>query len=124
MRTRPNVIVAVLYALPAIAALGVWYTLLFVADGPATPRGILEYVLADAPEHSWFYWLLTAPALWTALAAAYLTSLAAKRLGAITLFCIGGALAVAAWITLAFEVALFASLPVFYTAWHAIGARR
>lgn len=113
-----------LYVLPVVAVLGVWCILLFVADGPATPRNIFEYLLIEAPERHWFNWLLAAPVLWSALAAAYLTPLATRRAGNIALLGIGGSVAVAAWLTLSFEIALFASLPILYTAWRAIDARR
>lgn len=68
---RPNVVFSALYAFPVLGVLGMWYVLLFDADGSATPRGILAYVLTEAPERQWFYWLLAAPVLWGAVAIAH-----------------------------------------------------
>lgn len=121
---RSNVVVAALYAFPVLAVLGIWYVLLFDADGSATPRGILTYVLTEAPERQWFHWLLAAPVLWATVAIAHLTPVAARRTGSVALNCAGACLALVAWFTLTFSIALFASLPLMYAAGRAIAARR
>lgn len=113
MRIRTNTVAAILYVLPALATLGAWYVLLFVpAGGFVTPQSTLHYVLTEEPRRLWFYWFLVAPVLWIGLSLAYLTPAALRLPGAIILLGLGTPIAVAAWLTLTFELALFASLPL------------
>ena len=101
---RSNLVAAALYTLPVVDVLVVWYVLLFVADGSATPQGILTSVLTEAPQRKWFDWLLAAPVLWGAVAIAHLTPVASRRAGSIALNSIGACLGV--WAAEGFDAAV------------------
>ena len=115
MTLNANTKAALLYLLPVIAVFGIWYVLLFDVRSPGgTPEYVFKSALTEGPRLLWFRWLLVLPGLCLALAAAYLSRLSNSRIGAIGLLVIGVALAVAAWLTVAAEIALFVSLPLVY----------
>lgn len=104
-----------LYLLPAIAVLVVWYLLLFEGSAPGvTPKGTFAFVLTEGARPWWFRWLFALPFLCLSLAAAYLPRVAALRVGAVVLLTLGVALAVATWLTVSSEIALLTTLPLAY----------
>jgi len=106
---------ALLYVLPVLAVLGIWYLLLFAGTPSASsPRSTLAFVLTEGAQPWWFRWLLVLPALCVALGAAHLSRVAHTRAGSLWLFVLGSALSVAAWLTVAWEIAVFVSLPLLY----------
>ena len=72
------------------------------------------FSVTEGPQPIWFLWLLLLPVACLALAAAYASPLARGRRGSQVLLAAGTALAVCAWFTFTFEVALLASLPLLY----------
>jgi hypothetical protein len=104
-----------LYLLPAVAVLVVWYLLLFEGNAPGvTPKGTFAFVLTEGARPWWFRWLFALPFLCLSLAAAYLSRLAALRVGSVMLLTLGVALAAATWLTVSSEIALFTTLPLAY----------
>ncbi|HWK82296.1 MAG TPA: hypothetical protein VNS61_01050 [Caldimonas sp.] len=104
-----------LYLLPAIAVLVVWYLLLFEGNVPGvTPKSTFAFVLTEGARPWWFRWLFVLPFLCFTLAAAYQSRLAALRVGSVVLLSLGVALAAATWLTVSSEIALFTTLPLAY----------
>jgi hypothetical protein len=115
LNSNSNVKAGWLYVLPGLAVLGIWYVLLFTANSSGTtPLSTFVFVLTEGPKPWWFAWLLLLPILCFALAVAYMTRLPKSRIGSAWLFASGVALALAAWATVSTEVALFATLPLWY----------
>ncbi|WOB06884.1 hypothetical protein [Piscinibacter gummiphilus] len=115
MKVQPQTKAALLYLLPAAAILAIWYVLLFKGNTQqSSATGTLGYLLTEDPNSIWFTWLLVLPAGFLALSAGYSMSLARSRRGSKALLAIGISLAVAAWLTVSTEIAVFASLPVLY----------
>ncbi len=107
---------AAMYVLPVLAILGIWYFLLFVGNSSGTtPKSTFVFVLTEGPMPWWYAWLLVLPVLCCALAAAYLSGVASSSKGAVSLFGLGVALAASAWITVSPEIALFVTLPLWYS---------
>jgi hypothetical protein len=112
---RSHTKAGLLYVLPAAAVLVVWYLLLFEGSAPGvTPKGTFAFVLTEGARPWWFRWLFALPFLSMALAAAYCTHSAATRVGSALLLALGVALAVASWLTVSPEIALFTTLPLAY----------
>jgi len=106
---------ALLYVLPVLALLGMWYLLLFTGTTSASsPGSTLLFLLTEGPKPNWFRWLLLLPLLCAVLAAAHVSRLTRTRSGSVLLLVIGSGLAAAAWVTVAPEIALFVSLPLVY----------
>lgn len=110
-----NAKAGLLYLLPALAVLLNWWILLFYDNPPnITPSSTLNFVLTEEPQRLWFRWLIVLPALCLVLSAAYFSRVAQTRRGAIALLVVGIALALAAWLSVTHELALFVSLPLLY----------
>jgi hypothetical protein len=110
-----NAKAALLYLLPALTIFGVWYITLFANNPPGvTPAGAFRFFLNEGPSPVWFRWFLIFPLLCLALSGAYASRLPRTRIGSSVLFAAAVSLAVGAWLTMTFAVALTASLPVFY----------
>jgi hypothetical protein len=106
---------ALLYVLPAVAVVVVWYLILFEGDAPGvTPRSTFAFVLTDGPRPLWFRWLFALPFLSLALALAYATAIARTRAGSVLLLLLGALLAIASWLTVSAEIAILATLPLVY----------
>ena len=104
-----------LYLLPALAVLSIWWVLLFVANSPGvTPLSTLRFVLTEGPQRHWFYWLIAMPIHFVLLAGAYWSRLTRTKGGAVGLFLVGSAVSLAAWFTVTWEVAMFATVPLLY----------
>jgi len=109
-----------LYLLPALAVLSIWWILLRYENPPnVTPSSTLKFVLTEGAQQLWFRWLIALPALCLALSAAYFSRVAQTRRGAVALLVVGIALALAAWFSVTHEIALFVSLPLLYSVSHA-----
>ena len=110
---------SLLYLFPAVAVAVIWYILLFTSipsnRTPVQAAGeTLEFLLTEGPRTLWFVWLFALPPIFLAMALAYLTPAAASRRVAVALFVVGCGLALASWLTVASEVAIFATLPLWY----------
>lgn len=112
MKPRAHTIAGLLYLLPVLAVLFVWWALIFV--GVSSPLETFRFALLDGPNPHWFWWLLVFPVICLALSIAYLSQLAVSRAGASWFFVLGAGLAAAAWLTFSSEIALFATLPLLY----------
>lgn len=112
---RSHTKAGLLYVLPVVAVLVVWYLLLFEGTAPGvTPKGAFAFVLTEGARPWWFRWLFALPFLSLALAAAYCTRPATTRFGSALLLALGVALAIASWLTVSPEIALFTTLPLAY----------
>ena len=115
---------AIAYLAPAAAVVGIWAILLFVSsDTPgAGPTDMLRYALVEAPERYRFWWLAALPMICVALSAAYLFPIARERSGAIVLCGVRVVLALATWLTMDWTIAVFATIPLLFSAprakWH------
>jgi hypothetical protein len=115
MNLTPSTKAGALYILPAIAVLSIWWVLLFVENSPGvTPLGTLRFVLTEGPQRHWFYWLIALPILCALLTGAYWSRLTRNRSGAVGLFVVGAVVSLAAWFTVTWEIAMFATLPLLY----------
>lgn len=113
MKFTPRTLAGLLYLLPGAAILGAWWILLFVGTSPGVGGlDTLRFVLSEGPRPDWFLWFLVLPFLFFLLAAAHLSRVAAIPAAPASLFALGLALAVASWLTLSAELALFATLPL------------
>ena len=116
----PSTKAGLLYFLPMLAVLGIWWILLFHDNPPnVTPSSTLSFVLTEGPQQLWFHWLIALPVLCLGLSAAYFSRVAKSRQGAVALLVVGIALALAAWFSVTHELALFVSLPLLYGIIHA-----
>jgi len=115
MNTSAHRKAALLYVLPVLAVLGIWYLLLFTGNTPASSASsTFVFMVTEGAGPYWFRWLLVLPLLCVALGVAHVSPVATSRTGAVVLLALGSALAVAAWVTVAHEIALFVSLPLVY----------
>lgn len=115
MKLNANNSAVFLYLLAVLVTLGIWYVLLFVNNPPgATPINNLLYFLNEPPTQLVFWWLLVFPVLCLLLAAAYFSKWSQTRMGAISLFGAGAALALVAWWTTPSPVAVLVSLALWY----------
>lgn len=115
MKLTANNTAAVLYLLAALATLGVWYVLLYMNNSPgANPTDNLRYFLNEPPSQAVFWRLLALPVLCMALAAAYSSKWSQTRRGAIGLFGVGLALALASWWSAPLPVAGLVSIALWY----------
>jgi hypothetical protein len=116
----PSTKAGLLYLLPTLAALFIWWVLLFHDNPPnVTPSSTLSFVLTEGPQQLWFHWFIALPVLCLGLSVAYFSSVAKSRQGAVVLLVVGIALALAAWLSVTDELALFVSLPLLYGVIHA-----
>lgn len=106
---------ALLYLLPVLAVVGVWVILLF-SGNPASPSPLstLRFALTEGPKPSLFQWFGALPLLCLILAAAHISRVTRTRVGPQVLFALGLCLAVATWVTVVPEIAIFVSLPLVY----------
>jgi hypothetical protein len=115
MKSAPQIKAALLYLLPTLAVLGVWYLLLTKGNSEQSSAiGTLTFVLTEGPMPIWFRWLLLLPVLFLGVAAGYASPLSRSRRGAQVLLGLGVLVAASAWLTVSTEVAVFASLPLVY----------
>ena len=104
-----------LYFLPALAILGVWYEILFVGNPPGiTPSGTLRALLSDDFKGPWLRWFAVLPVLCLGLAGVYLSGVPKTRKWAIILAALGTCLAAAAWLTVQPSVSVLVTLPLVY----------
>jgi hypothetical protein len=123
MRMTPERMAGITYLVPVVAMGAIWYALLFVGNPPGHgPEGFLRFAFADSPERMFFWWLALLPALCLLLAFGYFSAAATKIVGAITMLGIGIAVALAAWFTLDWTIATFATMPLLFSGervkWH------
>jgi hypothetical protein len=105
------------YLVPLVGVLVVWYFLLFEGNAPGVASNrTFAFLLSEGPRPWWFRWLFALPMGCVALAAGYFSRLATTRTGAAVLLALGIALAIASWLTVSPEVAILATLPLFYAA--------
>jgi hypothetical protein len=115
VKLTANNTAVVLYLLAALATLGVWYVLLYMHNPPgANPIDNLRYFLNEPPSKAVFWRLLVLPVLCLVLAAAYFFKWSQTRRGAISLFGVGVALALAAWWSAPLPVAGLVSIALWY----------
>lgn len=115
MRVKAGTKAGLLYLLPTVTVCGIWYVLLAADSSPTSSAGAtLMFVLSDGPNPYWFRWLVALPVLCLVLCVAYLSRVSATRVGSACLFAAGLALSTAIWLTVAHEVALFATLPLLH----------
>jgi hypothetical protein len=129
MTWTPEKSAGVAYVLPTLAAGGIWYTLLFTGGtSGAGPLELLRHVLLEAPERAMFWSLALIPAMCLLLTVAYFLAMATKKVGSIALCGAGVGVAVAAWLTLDWTIATFATLPLLCSVprakWHLTTARK
>jgi hypothetical protein len=123
-KLAPEKWTGIAYIAPAIAVGGIWANLLFVAsDTPgAGPTQMLRYALFENEDRHMFWWLAAIPLICLVLSAAYFSPIARGRRVAIALCGIGVVLAVATWLTMDWTIAVFATLPLLFSAprakWH------
>lgn len=115
MKLSTNSIAGLLFLLPALAALGIWYILLFMDNPPCiNPLESLRYFLTEPPMSMWFRWLLIFPVLCLTFSGLHFSRFSQSRLGSIGLFSLGVLLAVATWFTFQ-AIGIFATLPLIYS---------
>jgi len=106
---------SLLYVLPALAALGVWYTALFYENPPGiTPQTLLTYSLNEGTTALLFRWFLVFPIICIFLAVGYASNIATTRQGTLALASVGLVVAVASWFTLTSLLAALATAPLYY----------
>ena len=107
---------AIAYLAPAAAVAAIWWILLTVGNSPKNgPGEILQHVLFEAPERSFFWWLIALPATCMLLSLGYFSSIARGKIGAVLLSTMGLALAVAAWLLTDWTIAFFVTLPLMFS---------
>jgi hypothetical protein len=116
MSYSANKATGLLYILPAVAVLGIWYILLFAGNSSAhTSIDTIAYFLSgQTNEMILSRWMLVAfPLLCIALSIAYFSRIPRIRGGAIVLFFAGVLLALVAWGTVSPGLAGLVSAPLF-----------
>ena len=123
MKWTPEKSAGTAYLLPAIVVGGIWYLMLFVGTAKgAGPSEMLAYALFEAPERTKFWWMALLPALSLLLAAGYFSAIANGKTGTIILCGVGVGVALAAWLTIDWTIAMFLTLPLLFSVpratWH------
>ena len=114
MKLSTSSIAGLLYLLPALAALGIWYILLFMDNPPCiNPLESLRYFLTEPPQSMWFRWLLVLPVLCLTFSGLHFSKFPQSRLGSIVIFSFGVLLAIATWLTVQ-AIGIFTTLPLLY----------
>lgn len=114
---RADRIAGALFLVPVVLVTAIWYIYLFVSPPPNQPLldsalGQLRYTFApEQPDRFWFAWLIALPVFCVALSLAYLFRGAESKRGAIALFSMSLALAVASFALTNWGLAIFVALP-------------
>jgi hypothetical protein len=114
---RADRIAGTLFFVPAVLVGAIWYIYLFSSSPPNRPLldsalGQLRYTFApEQSERWWFAWLLALPVFCVALGLAYLFRGAESKRGAIAMFVLSLALAVASFALSDWGLAIFVALP-------------
>jgi hypothetical protein len=115
MKLTANHKAGILYLLPVLALLGVWYILLSIHNpSVVNPVDNFLYLLNTSPYQQNFRWLLALPCLCLLLAISYFSRLAQVQSGALGLLVMGVFLALGAWFTVSTPIAIFVSVPLYY----------
>lgn len=101
MKLRATTPAALFYLGTGISGLVVWYIILFVGNpNVASALDQITFMLIDAPDRTWFRWLLLFPILCFLMSGAYVSPLSRHGAGVAALAVVGLGLAVLCWLTL------------------------
>jgi hypothetical protein len=115
MSLHTNTRVGLLYLMPVIGVLIMWYVILFAGNPPGvTSKSTLASLLTEGPRPYFFRWLLALPALCLTIMAAYFSPIASTRAGYFALVVVGLFLAIAAWLSVSVDLAVCTTLPPVY----------
>ena len=122
MKWTSEKIAGVMYILPALAVLPMWYILFFLGNPPnPNYREMFAARFIDDPHRGLFWYHAILPLICVIFAVAYLSNISKIRF-AVGLLCVaGGALAISAWLMSNEAIAIFVTLPLFFAvqaAWH------